>query len=297
VASDVERLAHCTDTSNGKVGDPFANLPPPFHQQPSILSRVKRATVRIAMYDKAQRRILNVGSGVVIKGSCGEFAQVLTCAHNFLNMQTDLFQFLYGRTAEQVAILIGTYSSDDKASKWSYSAELVTQVPLITEMAPFGATSQSLLDLAVLRVNRSVEVTPPWHQGLGPLGPEYQLGPEYPKYSPENPCPLRECGLERGDPSKVATGSSGEVTAAGWYSQDSETNLFMASDYKVIGIDPSGLLISDTVLDSGGSGGPLLDRNGDVVAINSMSRSGKGMPYKSYARMITKLRPEHGLKD
>jgi len=247
------------------------------------------------MYDKAQRRILNVGSGVVIKGSCGEFAQVLTCAHNFLNMQTDLFQFLYGRTAEQVAILIGTYSSDDKASKWSYSAELVTQVPLITEMAPFGATSQSLLDLAVLRVNRSIEVTPSRYNGLGLT---YQLGPEYPQYSPENPCPLRDCGLECGEPSKAATGFSGEVTAAGWYSQDSETNLFMASDYKVLGIDPSGLIISDTVLDSGGSGGPLLDRNGDVVAINSMSViPKKGMPYKSYARMITKLRPEHGLKD
>ena len=101
-------------------------------------------------------------------------------------------------------------------------------------------------------------------------------------------------GLERGDANKIVIGSSGEVSAAGWYSQHEETSLHVAPDYKVLSKDPSGLFISDTVLDSGGSGGPLLNRDGQVIAINSMSR--QGTTYKSYARMIHKLRREHGLE-
>ena len=54
--------------------------------QPGTMERVKRATVRIGLLDTNTGTILKVGSGVIINGACGAFAQVLTCAHNFLDI-------------------------------------------------------------------------------------------------------------------------------------------------------------------------------------------------------------------
>ena len=266
-------------------------VPPPFTQQASLLDRVKKAVVRVALYDKNQGKILNVGSGVVMKSYSEAFAQVLTCAHNFLDVGGS-YSFLYGRQPEAIVILIGTYMSDAEPSEWKYSAKLKTPEALLKEEVPFGSSgSKSLLDLAVLEVNRYIDVKPSAYQGLNA---RYTLGHEHPVFSAASICPLRWLGLERGDANKIVIGSSGEVSAAGWYSQHEETSLHVAPDYKVLSKDPSGLFISDTVLDSGGSGGPLLNRDGQVIAINSMSR--QGTTYKSYARMIHKLRREHGLE-
>ena len=82
----------------------------------------------------------------------------------------------------------------------------------------------------------------------------------------------------------------------------------MASDCKILNKD-DGLLKSNVVLDSGGSGGPQVDDYGKVVAINSMSMHvavlNKNKPnkhkaeYASWGRAVDMLdlSPQgHGLK-
>ena len=283
----------------------------PLHRQPSTLNRVKRATVRIGLFDTTTRTIFRVGSGVIIRGACGAFAQVLTCAHIFIGTKTP--HTLYGgRRKEDVVILVGCYQyNDQQTSRWRHRAELVTQDPLLYKTVPFGTNGRStLLDLAVLRVDRSIEITPSEFQGLGPPAPMYQLGPALPLFDDQNTCPLRSLGLELGSASAVTTGSA--VSAAGWYSQrDEKTStcpsraqpahkprttsrtqcvhkhlpapidqltpppvalaVFVASDFKILNKD-DGLLKSNTVLDGGGSGGGQVNDSGEVIAINSMSK-------------------------
>ena len=80
----------------------------------------------------------------------------------------------------------------------------------------------------------------------------------------------------------------------------------MATDFKILNKD-DGLLKSDAVLDSGGSGGAQVDNDGKVLAINSMSKLhvallNKDQPnerevvYASFGRAVGMLEPEHGLK-
>ena len=68
-----------------------------------------------------------------------------------------------------------------------------------------------------------------------------------------------------------------------------------------------GLLKSNTVLDSGGSGGGQVDHSGQVIAINSMSKhvalvtspsshQKLQAQYATWGRSVEMLKPEHGLK-
>jgi hypothetical protein len=297
--------------------------------------------VRIGLFDTTTRTIFRVGSGVIIRGACGAFAQVLTCAHIFIGTKTP--HTLYGgRRKEDVVILVGCYQyNDQQTSRWRHRAELVTQDPLLYKTVPFGTNGRStLLDLAVLRVDRSIEITPSEFQGLGPPAPMYQLGPALPLFDDQNTCPLRSLGLELGSASAVTTGSA--VSAAGWYSQrDEKTStcpsraqpahkprttsrtqcvhkhlpapidqltpppvalaVFVASDFKILNKD-DGLLKSNTVLDSGGSGGGQVNDSGEVIAINSMSKhvalvlnQTVQAEYASWGRSVESLEPGHGL--
>ena len=78
----------------------------------------------------------------------------------------------------------------------------------------------------------------------------------------------------------------------------------MASDFKILNKD-DGLLKSNSVLDSGGSGGAQVDHSGKVIAINSMSMlvalNEQEVEYASFGRAVDKdmldLSPQgHGLK-
>ena len=81
--------------------------------------------------------------------------------------------------------------------------------------------------------------------------------------------------------------------------------VFLAPDFQVLNKD-DGLLKSNVVLDSGGSGGAQVNDSGEVVAINSMSMHvallNKGKPneheaeYASWGRAVDMLEPGHGLK-
>ena len=274
---------------------------PPFHRQSSLNDKVKRAIVRIGLFDTSSKTVLTVGSGVVIKGACGPCAQILTCAHNFLDTGTTPHQYLFGLPPEQVIILVGIFTHNDQSSIWRYRAELVTPQDLLMEMTSFNnKPSRALLDLAVLRVVRDIEIRPPRYQGLSMDGtpqPTYELEVELPVYAAESPCDLKKYALELGDPERVDIGTS--ISAGGWYSEQNETTLFMLTDFKIMGVDPSGLFISNTVLHSGGSGGPQLDNNGNVVAINSMSGKeyivDSELHQKTYGRKVSMLQPRHGL--
>ena len=192
----------------------------PLHRQPSTLNRVKRATVRIGLFDTTTRTIFSVGSGVIIRGPCGASAQVLTCAHNFIGTQAPHTLF-GGRLKEDVVILVGCYLNDEQTSVWRHRAELLTPDELLFKKVPFGTNGRTtLLDLAVLRVDRSIEITPSAFQGLGTPAPVYQLGPPFPLFDDQNSCPLRSHGLELGSASAVPTGTA--VSAAGWYVQRAE---------------------------------------------------------------------------
>ncbi len=76
----------------------------------------------------------------------------------------------------------------------------------------------------------------------------------------------------------------------------------MAPDFKILNKD-HGLLKSNTVLDSGGSGGGQVNDSGEVIAINSMSKHVARVlnqtveaEYASWGRSVDMLEPGHGLK-
>ena len=196
----------------------------PLHMQtvhPDTLDRAKRATVRIGLLDTKTKRLFTVGSGTVIRGACGAFAQVLTCAHIFLDVHGSKPFTLFGsRPKQNVEILIGEYVRDEDTSMWRYHAELETPDELLLEKVRFG-TGETLLDLAVLRVDRGIEVVPPEFQGMTRQDATYELGPPQRQYEdPGNLCPLRERGLVRGSTDTVTTGST--VSALGWYCERGE---------------------------------------------------------------------------
>ena len=77
----------------------------------------------------------------------------------------------------------------------------------------------------------------------------------------------------------------------------------MVPDFRILNKD-DGMLKSNVVLDSGGSGGAQVDDSGKVVAINSMSMHvtlNSGRPnaveaeFRSWGRDVDMLEPGHGL--
>jgi len=196
-----------------------SQLSQPLHRQPGTMERVKRATVRIGLLDTKTGTIFKVGSGVIINGACGAFAQVLTCAHNFLFV--DRKPYTLCSITRSLVILVGCFQDDEHTSVWRYRAELETPDTLLLKMVPFGQKgATTLLDLAVLRVDRKIEVSPSAFQGMGTPAPVYTLGPEISQFDSHNSCPLRESGLDLGSASAVTTGSV--VNTAGWSSELAE---------------------------------------------------------------------------
>ena len=197
-----------------------SQLSQPLHRQPGTMDRVKRATVRIGLLDTNTGTIFKVGSGVIINGACGPFAQVLTCAHNFLNVDHEP-PYTLCSTKRSFVILVGCFQDDEHTSVWRYRAELETPDKLLIKMVPMGQKGgTTLLDLAVVRVDRKIEVSPSAFQGMGKPAPVYTLGPEISQFDSQNSCPLRESGLELGSASAVTTGTA--VSTVGWSSKRAE---------------------------------------------------------------------------
>ena len=103
-------------------------------------------------------------------------------------------------------------------------------------------------------------------------------------------------GIELGNPLAVQTGIS-TVTVFGWFAPNEEDSLYVPQRKKIIS-NAHGLLISQALLHTAGSGGAQVDPQGRLLAVNSRSRDPAiPMPrdYKAYGRMVSDLLPVHGL--
>ena len=146
--------------------------------------------------------------------------------------------------------------------------------------------------LAVLRIRGNLELDPPVFKGFSV---EYAVKSKGPDSVPLQP-PL-PVGLRLGNPSELVVNLH-KITCFGWFSIFGEDTMH-APDAKVVESVSRGLIMSQVVLHSAGSGGPTVDHRGDVVGVNSYSELPTLPPthnYKSYMRMVSWLKPEHGLQ-
>ena len=188
------------------------------------------------------------------------------------------------------------WTGEDQPSQWKYWAELVTPLETLRELVesphfPHGKTQ--LLDLAVLRIRGSLELDPPaFTKGFSGKYTVKSKGPDSVPLQP--PLPV---GLRLGNPSELKVNLH-KITCFGWFSVHGEDTLH-APDAKVVQSLSRGLIISQVVLHTAGSGGPTVDHRGDIVGVNSYSELPTLPPthnYKSYMRMVSELKPEHGLQ-
>ena len=87
------------------------------------------------------------------------------------------------------------------------------------------------------------------------------------------------------------------VTCFGWFAPTGETTLHVPDSCVVQALD-RGLIMSQVVLHSAGSGGATVNHRGCIVGVNSFSFLPTMPPtenYKSYMRMVSELLPAHGL--
>ena len=274
-----------------------------------LVPDVKKATVRIG--------ILNRNTGKLYRQSCIMatrasmiVGQVLTCAHAFTepNPNSPHFkepfwtwqqgmahpeQIPWQDAGAPLLIMVGVYDSSEQASRWAYWAELITPLATVKELtasphAPHPETQ--LLDLAVIRICGSLDVTP---LRFGTTADVYTVNAKHASILPVDTLPS---GRPLGNPDVLSSGED-KITIYGWSSPHGETFMQTPDPSGILGIS-KGLLMSQALLHSGSSGGPAVDGEGRVVAVNSMSvlPTGQVDPnYKAYHRMVSLLRPEHGL--
>lgn len=208
-------------------------------------------------------------------------------------------------------LAIGMWTGDDsQPSQWKYWAELVTPLETLQELRespnarefPNAPLETQLLDLAVLQIRGSLELDPPVFTTKGVylrqlLSGTYTVqskGPDSVPLQPPLPVGLRLRDLKT-DPLTV---NLDMITCFGWYSIHGEYTIH-APDAKVVQSLSGGLIMSQLVLHTAGSGGPTVDHRGDVVGVNSRSDL-PTLPahenYKAYMRMVSELKPEHGLR-
>ena len=266
---------------------------------PTLVAKVKRATLRIGLYQTATNKLVDLGSGTLIDAGPGNpVGQVLSAAHVFLKTSDAALPPKYldsaidwNSPAAPFIILVGLYQADDKSSNWAFWAELVTPLNVLqqTKAKPW---SKTLVDLAVLQIRGEIEMSPAVYTGPT-LTESFTV---VKRSAAASPLSLPE-GIQLGDPSLVQTGIS-TVTVFGWFAPAGETTLYVPQHQKIIST-ADGLLISQALLHSAGSGGGMLDSQGRLLAVNSRSRNpALPMPaeYKAYGRMISDLHSGHGLQ-
>ena len=224
---------------------------------PQLIASVKQATVRIALLNVSTKRMINVGSGVIVDAGPGASTnQVLTAAHNFIDPNENLYwpgtstvsganpRYLkpywtpglpedidWASDAAKVIIAVGIYEADGGPSKWAYWAELVTPLATLQELRPSphdppGSPPTQLLDLAVIRIRGRLELDPPTYSGMST---DYSLKKKHAAslvngHAVLNPplpdgLPLRDLNAE------PLTVNVDMVNSFGWPSPDGETTL------------------------------------------------------------------------
>ena len=263
-----------------------------------LVDKVKRASVRIGIYKTATKKLISLGSGTLIDAGPGApVGQILSAAHLFVRASNPALppymdpKIGWNSTTAPFIILIGLYQADDKPSRWAFWAELITPLSVLQTTKPLPWT-KTLVDLAVLRIRGNIEMSPAVFTGPG-LSETFEV---VNWSNAATPLSLPD-GIQLGQPVAVQTGIS-MVTVFGWFAPNEESTLYVPQRKKIIST-ANGLLISQALLHTCGSGGAQVDSRGRLLAVNSRS-SDPAIPmpvdYKAYGRMISDLLPAHGLE-
>ena len=265
---------------------------------PVLVNKVKRASVRIGIYKTATKKLISLGSGTLIDAGPGApVGQVLSAAHLFVRADNPALPPYVDPAIDWKSmnapflILVGMYQADDQPSCWAFWAELMTPLSVLQTTNPLP-WSKTLVDLAVLCIRGKIEMSPKVFTGPG-LSETFEV---VNRSNAATPLSLPD-GIQLGEPLAVQTGIS-MVTVFGWFAPNEEDSLYMTQSEKIIS-NAHGLLISQALLHTAGSGGAQVDPQGRLLAVNSRS-SDPAIPmpreYKAYGRMISDLLPTHGLE-
>jgi hypothetical protein len=287
--------------------------------RPDLVEKVKRASVRIGLLDRATCKLFELGSGTIIDAGAGAPRnQVLTVAHLFVDpvektkdgapnphhleptWTKHKFPTAIDWTSDAAPLIlaIGMWEADDQPSRWMWWAELVTPLAMLQEKCQCHQGPHSMThmrDLAVLRICGRLELTPNVFQGFQEI--DYSVVAKHPAManlaSASSPLPP---GLQLGDPDALKVNAD-PITVFGWFSPAGEVTLFAPQALALVA-KSHGLLMASVVLHSGGSGGAAVDHLGRLVAVNWRSDLPTLPPkkkYMAYMRQVNWLMAEHGL--
>ena len=218
------------------------------------MAHAKRCTVQLGVYDRNTKTLRNVGSGAILAGG-----RVLTCAHNVMDPFSE-----QSLVTESCTVLVATYAGDAAPARWAYEAEVLTPLSVLREKH-----EGQLLDLAVLQITSTVACDPPHCLGKAAVLPE----------PPESPQPQIEVTRERvGDaffngtpclrcaPEYELRAGETRVTVIG-YAAAAGSCIF-ADEQNVVNL-AGGFLQTNAFVDTGSSGGPVINAAGDIVSVMS----------------------------
>ena len=263
---------------------------------------VKRATVRIGLYDRRDRAFFDLGSGAIVS----DHGHILTAAHLFVGpkprngssvtpfsqMYSDgLVPRFRGRSISDAVIAIGVYVSDDEPAVWKYYADLLTPFGLLT-----AKEGLNLLDLAVLQIRGTLRTEPAGFrpaQTHGFLSETYEILQELPlAFDRGWELPVV---LPLGNPQAIATGQP-RLAVAGWPSPTGEFAPYFDENNRTLISRNDGYLKTELFVHAASSGGPCIDmQTGCVVGVCSYDNAKHGRGYASFFRKVSLLTPTHGL--
>lgn len=198
--------------------------------------------------------------------------------------------------ASPIILAIGMFETNEQPSHWRYWAELTTPLAALAALREAPNVDRAtgthlktqLLDLAVLRIRGRLELAPASYTGFHTAYKVTSQAAADDALAERNTAlPL---GVPLGAPEALETGEH-VITVFGWYSEHGTETTFHSPQPKVLLSKPKGLLVTEALLETAGSGGATCDHAGRIVAVNSFTGNGK-----TYLRMVSCLEDAHGLE-
>ena len=268
------------------------------HLERKKFNKVKRATVRLGLYDRDKSRFFDLASGSVVSSD----GHILTAAHVLVdfNMRSRTYHTLFSsRREDRVVIVVGLYQGDGNPARWSFWAERVSMLEVLKEMK-----GNDRLDLAVVKIMGPIEMEPPV------FGQEHSLRTPYSIVNVADDAPLqrlsslsapRPLPLKLVPPPSNVKGS--QICVVGWPSpgdnffetEGKERTMFM--DCRTCISHEDGFLKSAVFIHTGSSGGPLVNTAGEQMGVASYDNDNHrdAHSYVAVFRSVAELRPDHGL--
>ena len=237
--------------------------------------------MQLGVYNRGTQTMQNLGSGAILAGG-----RVLTCAHNVMDPFSE--QML---VAENCVVLVAAFTATDEPARWAYVAEVLTPLAVLREKH-----EEQLLDLALLQITSAVTCDPPQCPGKDAVMVRPQ--PTFEVVTETDATSFDDVPCLRCDPADAlhADGLAPKVTIIGYPALSGE--LIYASERDVVSLS-GGFLQTQAFVDTGSSGGPVINANGDIVAVVS---KGGGLPFVlqggevvelAKTRRVTFLRDDH----